>query len=136
MACVSQEYDEEPSQHIARAPEIGDRIVRVEALVAELVKKVGGAPGSSPWSEGMMSSRPRTPPADDVVFPGPTLLTPDDSASESGPQSMYCDDTSAVSDYRAAFQPSFASKGNLGVIALLPIGCWARPVSQGAGSHW
>jgi hypothetical protein len=39
--CLSQEYPEEASRPAERGQQIGDRIVRVEALVEQLVRKVG-----------------------------------------------------------------------------------------------
>jgi hypothetical protein len=47
--CLSQEYPEEESRPAERGQQIGDRIVRVEALVEQLVRKVGN--GSPPDSQ-------------------------------------------------------------------------------------
>lgn len=48
--CVSQEFPEEASAPADRSRYMGDRIVRVEALVEQLVKTVGtgGGPGHAP----------------------------------------------------------------------------------------
>lgn len=68
-ACVSQEYPEE-EQSGGRARRMGDRIVRVESLVEQLVQTVGGYPATGSSGVGER---------------GPSLgvLTPDDSGSES-----------------------------------------------------
>jgi hypothetical protein len=95
MACVSQEYDEVPSQRTGKAPQMGDRIVRVEALVAELVKKVTGTPETTPTAERGRSRAPWPPPQGEF---NSNILTPDDSASESACHLVGCDDTSPVSN--------------------------------------
>jgi hypothetical protein len=46
--CVSQEFPEEASAPADRSRFMGDRIVRVEALVEQLVKTVGAGAGHAP----------------------------------------------------------------------------------------
>ncbi|KAL7922337.1 hypothetical protein ACQKWADRAFT_320872 [Trichoderma austrokoningii] len=76
ITCVSQEFPEE-EQRGGRARQMGDRIVRVEALVEQLVRTVGSsrsaATGSPDAGSGAGGER------------GASLgvLTPDDSGSES-----------------------------------------------------
>lgn len=94
MACVSQEYDEVPSRRTGKAPEMGDRIVRVETLVAELVKKVSGVPGTTATTpEGRVGRQPGPPSEPEFSL---NILTPDDSASESAHHIGVCDDTPGV----------------------------------------
>jgi hypothetical protein len=93
-SCVSQEFPEEHAEGGGRVRQMGDRIVRVEALVEQLVKKVGGngagtqgrdardqirrdssRAGTASGSPSAGSSGNRNPSAG--------ILTPDDSGSDS-----------------------------------------------------
>jgi hypothetical protein len=88
--CLSQEYPEEDSRPAERGQQIGDRIVRVEALVEQLVRKVGSAPASSdslstsPINTLTPSSRGTPAERDDTITASnPGLPTPTPSDAES-----------------------------------------------------
>jgi hypothetical protein len=104
--CVSQEFPEETSQSggqfgagngvggAGRARQMGDRIVRVEALVEQLVKKVGSANAATMIGNASAAqARKRGPPGRETTAgssasadqSGSTagIMTPDDSSSES-----------------------------------------------------
>ncbi|KAB5545756.1 hypothetical protein GE09DRAFT_967838 [Coniochaeta sp. 2T2.1] len=72
--CLSQEYPEEASRPAERGQQIGDRIVRVEALVEQLVRKVGNG-----------EEQPIT------SYPG--LPTPPTSDTEPAAFKSFCDAT-------------------------------------------
>ncbi|PKK43129.1 hypothetical protein CI102_13476 [Trichoderma harzianum] len=98
--CVSQEFPEE-EQSGGRARQMGDRIVRVEALVEQLVRTVGNSSGGDgsqggatarSGSTGSGSAATGSPGAGAGAGAGPSsgergaslgVLTPDDSGSES-----------------------------------------------------
>ncbi|KAL7905216.1 hypothetical protein GGI35DRAFT_471775 [Trichoderma velutinum] len=98
--CVSQEFPEE-EQSGGRAQQMGDRIVRVEALVEQLVRTVGSSSGGDggkggvaarSGSTGGASAATGSPDAGAGAGAGPSsgergaslgVLTPDDSGSES-----------------------------------------------------
>jgi len=75
--CVSQEFPEEASAPADRSRQMGDRIVRVEALVEQLVKSVASG-----------SNKPATP---DAGIP-----TPSSSTSELPQILSLCDESSPV----------------------------------------
>jgi len=51
--CQSQEFPEEPSAPADRSRQMGDRIVRVEALVEQLVKTVSNKQSAAPLEAGI-----------------------------------------------------------------------------------
>lgn len=82
---------------------MGDRIVRVETLVAELVKKVSGVPGTTATTaEGGVGRQPGPPSEPEFSL---NILTPDDSASESAHIGV-CDDTPGVRGLLTPTTPS------------------------------
>ncbi|KAB5547386.1 hypothetical protein GE09DRAFT_1224387 [Coniochaeta sp. 2T2.1] len=99
--CLSQEYPEEASRPAERGQQIGDRIVRVEALVEQLVRKVGnGSPPesqSSPINTVRTISSKATPVEreEPVMTSYPGLPTPPTSDPEPAAFKGFCDATPA-----------------------------------------
>lgn len=93
--CLSQEYPEEASRPAERGQQIGDRIVRVEALVEQLVRKVGnGSPQDSQSSPiNTIASSSKATPAereDPITASHPGLPTPCPSDAESTQFNTFC----------------------------------------------
>ncbi|OIW30168.1 hypothetical protein CONLIGDRAFT_669883 [Coniochaeta ligniaria NRRL 30616] len=103
--CLSQEYPEEASRPAERGQQIGDRIVRVEALVEQLVRKVGNAspPDSQSSPITTFTSSSKTTPAereDPIAASHPGLPTPCPSDIESTQFNTFCNASPA--DHQSA----------------------------------
>lgn len=94
--CVSQEYPEEASRPADRGQQIGDRIVRVEALVEQLVKQATTGRTSSDtqiqpnfnFVGNTTAPSPATSPMDtDDIALNPTLGLPTPACSEGSGES-------------------------------------------------
>jgi hypothetical protein len=93
--CVSQEYPEEPSRPVEKGHQIGDRIVRVEALVEQLVRKVGHAPtpesqAGSVAGNTMSFHMPLGERNDSLTMAQPGLPTPSPSDAEATQINTFC----------------------------------------------
>lgn len=73
-SCISQEYPEEALLPADKGRQMGDRIVRVEALIEQLVKKVG--------ADGIASVPPSVRPTEPNHDLSPGILTPGSTDSE------------------------------------------------------
>lgn len=104
--CLSQEYPEEASRPAERGQQIGDRIVRVEALVEQLVRKVGnGSPQDSQSSPiNTIASSSKATPAereDPITASHPGLPTPCPSDAESTQFNTFCNASPVCPSTRA-----------------------------------
>ncbi|KAL1889239.1 hypothetical protein Sste5346_008993 [Sporothrix stenoceras] len=54
LPCVSQEFPEDPTTPTVKSRLVGDRIVRVEAMIQQLVHQAGQNPGSIPIQPGSL----------------------------------------------------------------------------------
>ena len=91
--CLSQEHPEEESRPAERGHQIGDRIVRVEALVEQLVRKVGnGSPSSGSQTNSIhtITSSSKATPAEAYTPLCPGLPTPCPSDIESTQYKTTC----------------------------------------------
>jgi hypothetical protein len=83
VACVSQEYEEQPSQQVEVPLQMRERIGRVEAQMSEIAKHIANAPGSVSSADVTIRGQ-ITSSTTDEAGANPAPLTPIDSSSESG----------------------------------------------------